>query len=129
MKNCKQCKKDTGSNRKQYCSESCKWRYNSIKKDNEKHLPPVKKRNENFFRMVVGSTWDGKGQGRRSGGLIKGAMSAMVRVTVEEYAEVNSHNIKRHLKGIPGYIPNGIQLCNGVYIDKMHIKTKLGIDI
>jgi signal recognition particle subunit SEC65 len=77
--------------RKKFCSESCKYWFNSIKKDNEKGLPPVKKRNENYFYMIVGSerAKSNSRQGKRSGSMVTGSMSAMVYVTVEEIVELN----------------------------------------
>ena len=128
-KKCAWCEKELDNNRRKFCNDSCKWRYNDLKKDREKHLPPAKKRNENFFHMIVGSTWNGKGQGRRSGHMVKGAMAAMVRITVEEYAPVNKENVLKHLRGIPGHIPNGVKLCNGKWIPRSSIEAELGIKL
>ena len=131
MKNCAKCNEELDNNRKKYCSDFCKYWYNLIKKENEKHLPPVKKRNRNYFSMVVGSEWakGGSRQGRRAGGMIMGAMAAMVRCTREEIVEVTRDNILRHLAGITGHIPKGITLGDGTFIDKNHIHQELGICI
>ncbi len=134
MKTCPKCNAEVLDPRKKFCSDSCKYWFNLIKRENESHLPPSKKRNKNFFKMAVGSERanKGTGQGRRSGSMVLGSMSDMfIRVRVDEFAEVNKENIIRHLKGIPGYMPNGIELCDDqkTYIRKEDILKVLGIDI
>lgn len=91
MKKCanhfQKCDSEVKNSRSKFCSDSCKWWYNNIKRDRERHLPPVRKRTQEYFSMVVGSERAnrGTGQGRRSGGMVRGAMSDMsIRCTVEE---------------------------------------------
>jgi hypothetical protein len=97
-KKCARCGEPLESNRKKFCSDTCKWRYNSIKKDNEKHLPPVKKRNKEWCHVFVriGNTISERGQGRRSGGMVKGGMAANVNYEVTELRTFNFDNVKFH---------------------------------
>ena len=130
MKVCAHCGKELDNPRKKFCNDSHRWHYNMLKKEREKHLPPVKKRNREWFKMVTGSEWASrKGQGKRSGHMVQGAMAAMVRCTVEVMTEVTKENIEKHLSGIPGYTPNGIELGDGTYIRKENIYQELEIKI
>ena len=131
VRSCLHCKTNLSNNRKKYCSDKCKYWYNSIKKDNEKHLPPAKKRNENYFYMVIGSEW-AKGsqrQGKRVNGMVTGSMAAMVSVTVEEVVPITKENIIRHFKGIQGFTPHFIRLGNMELIKKEDIKNRFGIPL
>ena len=130
MKNCVKCGKEI-PNRNKFCSDHCKWWYNSIKKDNERHLPPFRKRNKNYFAMVTGSEWakSSSRQGRRSGGTIMGSMSAMIPVATEEIVEVNKDNLDRHFKGIPGFTPVYIRLGDETRIKKENIYKEFGIKL
>lgn len=120
-----------GNKRKKFCCESCKYWYNSIKKDNEKHLPPFKKRNKNFFSMVTGykQSISARGQGRRRGGEVKGAMAANVNYTVEQWAELNAENLKRHFTSISFWQPSGITLGDQTRIRKDNIEKETGFKI
>lgn len=129
MKNCIQCQKPIESKRKKYCSDHCKYWYNHIKKYNERDMAPVRKRTEKWFFMVTGSTWNSRGQGKRMGGTIKGAMSAMVRHTVESLVEVNEENVRRHFKGIPGYLPNYMRLGTEEKVFVKDIYERFGFTI
>ena len=130
-KRCNKCDKPLENKRRKYCSESCKYWYNTIKRDEEKHLPPVKKRTNKYFMMIVGSEW-AKGQsrqGKRSGSMVTGSMAAMVRCTVEEVVLITKENLERHFKGIPGCKPNYIRLGDGTTILKEDIEKTTGIKI
>jgi hypothetical protein len=129
FKKCPHCDKDVINIRKKFCSGSCKYWYNNIKKDNEKHLPLKKFRNRQYFSMVVGSTNKSKGQGKRCGHMVTGGMSAMISSTVEEMVLVNAENIKRHMKGIPGFYPCGIKLGNGDWVKEENFEKELGIKL
>lgn len=129
MKICPQCENPVSNNRKKFCSDHCKWLFNSIKRDKEKGLPPVKKRNKNYFYMTVGSSYDNKGQGRRSGGMITGGMSARIPHTVDQVVEVNKENLLRHFKGIPGHIPTGFYFGDHDYCQKENVEKVTGIKI
>jgi len=121
-KKCINCEKELISNRKKYCSDRCKWWYNNIKKEKEKHLAPFKKRNKNWFYMVVGSQWaKGATQGKRINGTITGGMSDRIQCTVEQLVEVNPENIIKHFKGIPGYYPSYIRYGDQERISKNDI--------
>lgn len=130
MRTCKQCDKELHRTRykKTYCSDVCKWRFNDLKKDREKHLAPARKRNSNFFSMLIGKEWArSKGQGRRSGGMIKGAMSARVECTFEEWTEITPENLKKHFQGIGSYIPSYIRTGDERIIKKEEITNELGV--
>jgi hypothetical protein len=131
IKKCAHCSKELTNRRRKFCNDSCKYWYNSIKKDNESHLPPVKKRNRNYFRMVTGSEWakSGSRQGKRAGHMVMGSMAAMVRQTTEEIVEVNKENLQQHFKGIPGYMPVGIRTGSGEFFKKDEIEKEYGITI
>ena len=131
MKNCPRCKKEIHrSSRKKYCSESCKYWFNSIRKDKEKHLPPVRKRTANFFSMVIGSeVANSRGQGRRSGGTIKGAMSARIECTIEAWTAITKDNLQKHFKGIRGYTPVTARLGDGRRLNKVEILREFNIKI
>lgn len=118
---------------KKFCCDSCKYWYNLIKKEKEAHLPPAKKRNRNFFSMVIGSEIarmkGGARQGKRTGGgMITGSMSAMVRCTVEKWVEYNVGNIKQHFAGIPGYTPTIAVMGDQSRLTKQEIYKELGIE-
>lgn len=128
---CLKCGSILENKRKKYCSESCKYWYNSIKKDNEKGLPPVKKRNEKYFYMIVGSerAKSQSRQGKRSGSMVTGSMSAMVYVTVEEIVELNKENLIRHFKGIQSYVPTYCRLGTMENVKKEEIFNRFGISL
>jgi hypothetical protein len=103
MKLCAKCGDEIkDSSRQKFCCNSCKFWYNMIKRDNEKHLPPVRKRTPEFFSMVTGSAQlKTRGQGRRCGGRVTGAMSSAIylRIMTEEIVPVNQENLHRHFFG------------------------------
>ena len=66
-----------------------------MKKDDERGLPPKKYRTDKYFSMVIGSSLGGRGQGKRSGGMIMGGMSS-VSVAQETISEVTGENLKKH---------------------------------
>lgn len=120
-KECPRC----GSNiegRKKYCNNSCKYWFNSIRKEKEKHLPPVKKRNSNYCYVYVsvGNTASQRGQGSRSGGMIKGGMSANVSFEVCELRPFNLESIQHHFTSKMNYpyIPRIIVLGDGTRLTK-----------
>lgn len=128
---CARCGKVLENKRRKFCNDTCKYWYNSIRKEKEKYLPPLKKRNRNYFKMVTGSEW-AKGtsrQGKRVGHMIMGSMAAMVRIRTEEIVEVNKENLERHFKGITGYIPLGITTGCGTWIKKEEIQKEYGITL
>ncbi len=131
MKNCKKCGKPLENTRRSYCSESCKWHYNMLKQEREKHLPPVRKRNRNYFKMAVGASFNLRGQGRRAGGMIRGSMAAMIPILQEQIAKVTKENLERHFAGIPAhqYFPTGITFGDGTYIKKEEIFNETGIQL
>ncbi|MCW8966439.1 MAG: hypothetical protein OQK82_07115 [Candidatus Pacearchaeota archaeon] len=129
MKHCPRCNKELQNKRKKYCSEVCKYWYNAIRKEKEKHLAPAKKRNKDHFSMVVGSEWArSRGQGKRCNGMIKGAMGARVESTVEEWVPVTLENIKKHFQGIPHYVPTHVRLGNDERLSKEEIFRKLNYE-
>ena len=128
VRSCVRCEKVLENKRKKFCSEKCKFWFNNIKKENEKYLPPLKKRTELFFYMITGSERikSSSTQGKRSGGMITGSMSAMVYCTVEEVVELNQENINTHFKGIQSYTPCYIRLGTLEIIKKENIFSRLG---
>ena len=127
---CPKCGKNITNSRKKYCSDYCKYWYNQIKKDNERGLPPVKKRSENYFYKIVGSKWaKSERQGKRSGGMITGSMAARVEVTIEEIVPVTPENIREHFKGIWNYEPIYMKLGNQERVYKKDIFSKYGIEV
>lgn len=132
MKNCPRCKKEFDS-RKKFCSDSCKYWYNSIKKDEEKYsgLAPFRKRNENYFSMVTGyeRAKSSSTQGKRCGHMVMGAMLAMINVTTEDWVLVNEENLKIHFSHPEYFRPSYIRLGDGRRIRKENIETELGIKL
>lgn len=127
-KKCARCGGSLESSRKKFCSDICKWRYNSIKKDNEKHLPPVKKRNKDWCHVYVriGNTVSERGQGRRSGGMVKGGMAANVNYEVTELRPFNIVNVQLHFsKKSSSYIPYCIMLGDGTKLTRDEAETIL----
>ena len=126
-KTCKQCRKPLDNPRTQYCGASCRYWFNSIKQEKEKHLSPAKKRNSGWFYMLTGNTqWDRKGQGKRSGGMVTGGMGAMIRWPTFELVEVTPENIANHFSGggNPCLIPTTMQLGNS-----MRLGREEGLDL
>lgn len=100
MKLCPRCNEPITNPRKKYCDDRCRYWFNMIKREKESHLPPVRKRTHEFFRMVTGWQWNSlRGQGRRSGGMIRGAMAARIQMMTEEIAPVTAENLQRHFFG------------------------------
>lgn len=127
---CPNCGNAIENNRKKFCSERCRYWHNLIRKENESHLAPFRKRNEGWFYMVVGSEWaKSPRQGRRVGHMVTGGMGARVNVTVEKLVEVNRENIIKHFQGITGYQPDYIRLGNQERIYKRDILKTFGIDL
>lgn len=130
MKICPRCQSQFEAKTK-FCSTSCKYWFNLIKKEKESHLTPAKKRNERYFAMTTGYTRakpKGATQGKRCKGMITGSMSAMVNVTVEEWAELNLENLHRHFNSIPFYRPWYIRLGNEKLIKEEDIERETGIE-
>ena len=131
MKQCVRCGVDIQP-RKKFCSDKCKFWFNLIKKEKEAHLPPAKKRNRNFFSMVTGYERalpkGGMRQGRRSGGMITGSMSAMINCTVEKWVELNAANLTTHFTSISFHRPTFIQLGDGTSVKEEDIKSETGIN-
>jgi len=115
--------------RKKFCCNSCKYWYNSIKKDNEKHLPPFKKRNKGYCYVYisVGNTISRRGQGRRSNGMIKGSMSANVQYEVCEIKPFTFESIRLHFSAKHGspYVPSLITLGDQSRMTKDDAETYL----
>lgn len=128
-KTCAKCGQPIDNNRKKFCSDNCKWWFNSIKKDNEKHLPPAKKRNNGWCQVYVsiGNSISHKGQGRRSGGMVKGSMAANVQYEVTELRPFNFDNLNFHFSKKSGsnYMPNHILLGDGSKLTKEAAETFL----
>lgn len=120
MKVCPRCGDEITNSRKKYCSENCRYWFNSIKKDNEKHLPPVRKRNKEWCHVFVsvGNTISQRGQGKRSGGMIKGSMSANVQFMICQIKPFNFSSVEEHFKMKSAYIPPYIQLGDGTRLSK-----------
>lgn len=130
LKYCARCGKQLENLKRKFCNDSCKYWYNTIKKDNERDLAPIMKRNDKWFYMVIGSKWaKSKGQGKRVGGMVKGSMAAMVNCTVESLVEITPENLTRHFAGIPGYYPTYIRLGTQEHIPKDEIFQRFGIII
>jgi len=128
-KDCAKCGKDTGSNRKKFCSDNCKWWFNSIRKEQEKYLPPVKKRTKEWCHVFVsvGSTISQKGQGKRSGGMIRGSMSANVTFQVCEMRPFTFQSVEHHFSPKDNYpqIPSYILLGDETRMTKDEAMTYL----
>lgn len=129
-KTCPHCHK-AFSARTRYCSTSCRYWFNSIKKDKEAGLPPFRKRNRKWFSMTTGygvaKVKGGTRAGRRSGGMIHGSMEAQVNCTTEKWVEINAQNLHQHFTCISFYRPNGILLGDGSYIKAADIEIETGI--
>lgn len=131
MKVCPRCGKEITEPRKKFCNENCKYWFNQIKRDRERYLPPAKKRNKNYFYMVVGSERAKPNirQGKRCNGMITGAMAAAIYCTVEKVVEVTPDNVKAHFEGITNYKPTYLRLGDQSIIRKDEILHKLGIEL
>jgi hypothetical protein len=128
QKTCAKCGKPVKNNRRKFCSETCQWRFNSIKKENEKHLPPVKKRTKDWCQVYVriGNTISERGQGKRSGGMVKGGMAANACYEVTELRPFNFENVKLHFsKKGSSYIPYCIMLGDGTKLTRDEAETLL----
>lgn len=66
--------------RKAYCCENHKTRESWYREDENKGLPPKYKRNKDYFYKYAGASLGGRGQGRRSNGMIMGSMSSFLDV-------------------------------------------------
>lgn len=125
---CVKCGKPTGSKRKKYCSESCKYWYNLIRKEKESHLAPLRKRTDKWFYMVIGSKWaKPTRQGKRCGHMVTGGMAARVNVTVEKLVEVNADNIMKHFEGITGYQPTYMRLGTQERVYRNDVLQRFGV--
>lgn len=130
----KKCKKESCENtiegRKKYCSDRCKYLHNAIRKDNEKHLPPIKKRNQNYFYMQTGkieNSLKGKQQGRRSGHMVKGSMSAIIYFMAEVIAPVTLENIEKHFRA-NSYMPTHARLCDGTFATEEELLNRIALN-
>lgn len=113
--------------RKKYCCDSCKYWFNLIKKDKESHLPPVKKRNANWFYMIVGKhQLRQRGQGRRINGTIKGSMSCAMYIFMptEVIAEVNPENLRRHFNDNT-FPVHYARICDGTQLTLSEYNSKI----
>ncbi|MCP9290017.1 hypothetical protein [Gracilimonas sediminicola] len=126
QRKCVYCNKPIESRRIKYCSDVCQFRFTEIKKEEEKHLPPPSKRNENYFHMYTGSELPKSGQGKRSGGMVEGAMSS-IRIITEEVVEVNRGNLQEHFSFNPK--PTFIRLGNEERVKRGDIEKRFGIEI
>lgn len=127
-KTCAKCKAPLTNNRKKFCDDTCKYRFNSAKKENEKHLPPIKKRTKDWCHVYVriGNTISERGQGRRSGGMVKGGMAANVNYEVTELLPFSFDNVNLHFsKKGSGYIPCCIVLGDGTKLTRDEAETIL----
>ena len=128
-KTCAKCGAELDNKRKKFCSDSCKWWFNAVKKENEKDLPPVKKRNKDwcYVYLSVGNTISQRGQGKRSGGLVKGGMAGNVNYEITELRPFNFANLEFHFSAKRGYsyIPQYICLGDGTKYTKDEAETYL----
>lgn len=126
---CARCGAELESKRKKFCSDHCKWWFNSVKQEKEKHLPPVKKRNKEWCQVYVsvGNTISARGQGKRTGGMVKGSMAANVTYEVTELRPFNMENLNYHFsaKNNYSYIPKYIWLGDGTKMDKEQAESYL----
>jgi len=111
MKKCAHCEKEIDA-RKKFCSDSCKYRYNSIKKDAEAGLPPMRKRSALWFECHVGVRTE-HAKGKRSGSYTKGGMAAAVDCQIIELKPATAENIKQHFQGCQRHKPSTVRLGNG----------------
>ena len=105
--------------RKHYCNSNCQYRERSLVKDETKHLPPVKKRNEHYMQMFTGKRVrvpSVSRQGKRVGHMVMGSMSAMLYMMEFILVEVTKENIERHFS-YPNS-PKYVALGNGDRISK-----------
>lgn len=105
---CHYCKKPIkNKRRKKFCNDNCKYH-------NRFYTVP-KYRNEKYMRIYYGTSPGGgkKGQGRRSGGLVKGSMSAYLPVFGSP-VPLNIENIERSMLSET----KGIVLANDVSLYK-----------
>ncbi|USD35470.1 MULTISPECIES: hypothetical protein [Vibrio] len=95
MGNCKHRKcNNTTEGRKHYCSERCKYWEGQLRKDENRHLPPLHQRNDEHFYAII-SVCCLSGQGRRAGGTVKGGMSASILPTFA-IQKVTDDNLRKH---------------------------------
>ena len=119
-KTCPRCKGSITNQRRKYCSDSCRYWYNAIRKEKESHLPPVRKRNANYFHMITGAQPNSlRGHGGRNH---KGAMAARVYIYTEEIVEVNYANLLRHFTGTK-YDLQVARRCDGSTITKKQFEN------
>lgn len=129
MRTCIKCGGEIKNRNTKFCSDSCKYWFNSIRKDKEKGLPPMRKRNQDwcFVYVNVGNTISQRGQGKRSGRMVMGSMAANVSFSIEELRPFNLNNLDYHFKPKKGYpfIPSHIRLGDGTRLSKEEAETFL----
>lgn len=128
MKTCARCGEQIG-NRKKFGSVHCKYWFNSIKREKEKHLPPFKKRNKEwcYVYVKIGNTISHRGQGKRTGGMVQGSMAANVQYEIAEIMQFSFENLKKHFSAKHGnpYIPATIRLGDGTVMKKAEAESYL----
>lgn len=124
MNNCKNrnCDKEV-SGRRKYCSDFCKYWENQLKKDDDFGLPPINKRNKNYFYQYVGSSYP-KGQGKRVAGVFTGALTG-IPVANFLVKEFNEENLIRHFENSKSI--NYIDLCDGSRMSRRDVESTLKI--
>lgn len=128
MKTCAKCGKPLSNQRRKFCDDVCQFRYNVAKKHAESHLPPVKKRNKDWCQVFVriGNTISERGQGRRSGGMVKGGMAANVSYEITELRPFTLDNVSFHFsKKGSSYIPYCILLGDGTKMTREEAEMHL----
>ena len=108
---CVCCGSDLPKRKRKYCSTWCAY----LQKDKEKHLPPLYKRNKNYFHMVNG-VFSGysRRQGKRNGSMVTGSMSVREEYYTYAVEKFNLKNIESHLEECDkhGEIPHYIEFGN-----------------
>jgi len=122
-KNCIRCNSELSNIRKKFCSNSCKFWFNKIKKDQEAHLPPASKRTANWFYCLVGVRTE-FAKSKRSGLMVSGNMCAATRHTVEELLPASPENIARHFEGLPEHKPSYAAFGDGSFLTREEAMQK-----
>ena len=107
--------------RDHYCSDQCRYWEGVLRKEDNRGLPPKKYRTDKYFSMVTGSRLGSRGQGRRSGSMVKGGMSSVL-TAIETITEVTNENLKKHFS----HDVHTAYLCGGGRITREDFEKMVG---
>ena len=127
VKTCAKCQKELTNPRAKFCDDSCKYWFNAIKKDDERGLPPFKKRNKEWFSAFSGVTTVQRGQGKRCGHMVMGSMSAMIPTMNVVYKPYTKANVIAHFVDSGIWNIGSLTLGDGTRVTKKAAMAQFSI--